>query len=126
MGVGEFPVNFFKWFPPSGIKLPGIAISLPLAVLAVAFVVFINETSYQTTVKAVTAMEQAQNTRSALNDLMQSMLDAETGPPDCFSRRQAVGEELDARHIFTLALQGFDVPGRGHGCVEKPQRRRQQ
>ena len=72
-------MKFFKWSPQSSIKLPGMAISLPLAVLAVAFVVFINETSYQTTVKAVSAMEQAQNTRSALSELMQSMLDAETG-----------------------------------------------
>lgn len=67
-------MTFFKLF-----KLPGIVISLPLAVLAVALVVFINEASYRTTVKSVSDMERAQSTRSALNELMQSMLDAETG-----------------------------------------------
>ena len=61
------------------VKLPGIAISLPLAVLAVALVVFINEASYHNTVSSVGDMERAQSTRSALNELMQSMLDAETG-----------------------------------------------
>ena len=61
------------------LKLPGIAISLPLAVLAVTLVVFINEASYRTTIDSVSNMERAQNTRSALNELMQSMLDAETG-----------------------------------------------
>ena len=61
------------------VKLPGIAISLPLAVLAVSLVVFINEASYYNTVSSVGDMERAQTTRSALNELMQSMLDAETG-----------------------------------------------
>ena len=68
-------MKFFKW----PIKLPGIAISFPLAVLAVTLVVFINETSYRNTIQSVAAMDQAQNTRSALNELMESMLDAETG-----------------------------------------------
>lgn len=67
-------MTFFKLF-----KLPGIVISLPLAVLAVALVVFINEASYRTSVKSVSDMERAQSTHSALNELMQSMLDAETG-----------------------------------------------
>ena len=67
-------MKFFKLF-----KLTDMFISLPLAVLAVALVVFINEASYHTTVKSVGDMERAQSTRSALNELMQSMLDAETG-----------------------------------------------
>lgn len=61
------------------IKLPGLVISLPLAVLTVALVIFINEASYHTTVESISRMKQAENTRSALNELMQSMLDAETG-----------------------------------------------
>ena len=61
------------------IKLPGMAISLALAVLAVALIVFINEASYQRTLKSVSDMEKAQSTRSSLNELMESMLDAETG-----------------------------------------------
>ncbi len=65
----------FKW--PA--RLTGMAISLPLAVLAVTLIVFINEASYHRTVKSVSDMEQAQSTRGALNELMQSLLDAETG-----------------------------------------------
>ena len=72
-------MKFFKWPLKFNFKLPGVAISLPLAVVAVALVVFINEVSYHKTVRAVNAMEQAQSTRSALNELTQSMLDAETG-----------------------------------------------
>ena len=68
-------MKFFK-LP---VSLPGLAISLPLAVLAVALVVFINEASYRTTMKSMGNMEQAQSTRNALNELMESMLDAETG-----------------------------------------------
>ena len=68
-------MTFFKL--PS--KVPALAVSLMLAVSAVALIVFINEVSYRNTVKSVNDMERAQSTRSALNELMQSMLDAETG-----------------------------------------------
>ena len=43
------------------IQLPGMAISLALAVLAVALIVFINEASYQRTLKSVSDMEKAQS-----------------------------------------------------------------
>jgi CHASE3 domain sensor protein len=56
-----------------------IAISLPLAVLAAAFLIFINEASFQQSTKAVANMEHAQQTRSAINRLVRQMLDAETG-----------------------------------------------
>lgn len=65
----------FKWLT----RFPGMAISLPLAILAVTLIVFINEASYYRTVKSVADMDQAQTTRGALNELMQSLLDAETG-----------------------------------------------
>ena len=68
-----------NWLAVLKFKVPPIAISLPLAVLTVALVIFINEASYRTTAKAVAAIDQAQITRGALNELMQSMLDAETG-----------------------------------------------
>lgn len=55
------------------------AISLPLAVLAAAFMIFINETSFQQSTKAVSNMEQAQQTRSAITRLVRQVLDAETG-----------------------------------------------
>ena len=72
-------MTFSNWISSKRLKLPAIAISMPLAVLAVASVIFINEATYHSTVQAVSAMQQAQSTRSALNELMQSMLDAETG-----------------------------------------------
>jgi signal transduction histidine kinase len=56
-----------------------MAISLPLAVLAAAFLIFINEASFQQSTKAVANMEQAQQTRSAINRLVRQVLDAETG-----------------------------------------------
>lgn len=72
-------MKFFKWPLKLPAKFATMLISLPLAVIAVTLVVLINEASYQTTVKSVSAMEQAQSTRTALNELMQSLLDAETG-----------------------------------------------
>ena len=71
MPVGEFPVNI--------LRLPKMAISLPLAVLAVAGLIFINEASFRNSSDAVADMKEAQLTRSALNDLKQTILDAETG-----------------------------------------------
>ena len=50
-----------------------------MAVGAVSLIVFINEASYRNTVQSVSNIERAQSTRSALNQLMQAMLDAETG-----------------------------------------------
>ena len=59
--------------------LPKMAISLPLAVLAAAILIFINEASFQQSTTAVTHLEQAQQTRSAINRLVRQILDAETG-----------------------------------------------
>ena len=56
-----------------------MAISLPLAVLATAIPIFINEASFQQSSAAVTTLEQAQYTRSAINRLIRQVLDAETG-----------------------------------------------
>lgn len=64
-------MNFFK--------LPHMAISLPLAVLAVVGLIFINEASFRSSSDAVADMEEAQLTRGALNGLIQTILDAETG-----------------------------------------------
>ena len=59
--------------------LPKMAISLPLAMFAAAILIFINEVSYHQSRDAMTQVEEAQNTRSAINKLLQQMLDAETG-----------------------------------------------
>ncbi len=61
------------------LKLPKMAISLPLAVMAVAGLIFINEASFRSSSDAVAEMQEAQLTRVALNDLQQTILDAETG-----------------------------------------------
>ena len=58
---------------------PKMAISLPLAVLATAILIFINEVSFRQSTAAATMIEEAQQTRSSLNRLMQLVLDAETG-----------------------------------------------
>ena len=59
--------------------LPKMSISLPLAVLAAALLIFINEASFQQSTTAVTNMEQAQQTRSSINTLLREVLNAETG-----------------------------------------------
>jgi len=56
-----------------------MAISLPLAVLAAAFLIFINEASFRKSTEAAASIEEAQQTRGAINKLLQHMLDAETG-----------------------------------------------
>ena len=60
-------------------SIPRMAISLPLAVLAAAILIFINEASFQQSTDAIATMEEAQQTRGAINKLMQQILDAETG-----------------------------------------------
>ena len=59
--------------------LSKMAISLPLAVLAAAILIFINEVSFRQSTAAATVIEEAQQTRSSLNRLIQLVLDAETG-----------------------------------------------
>nr|WP_041389222.1 CHASE3 domain-containing protein [Polaromonas sp. JS666] len=56
-----------------------MAISLPLAVLAAAILIFINEASFHESTAAAANIEEAQQTREAINQLLQRMLDAETG-----------------------------------------------
>lgn len=53
--------------------------SLPLAVLAAAVLIFINEVSYHRSQDAVESTAHAQRTRAALNSILQQLLDAETG-----------------------------------------------
>ena len=61
------------------LKFPKITISMILAILAVAGLILINEASYRSSTDAVEDMQEAQLTRGALNDLIQTILDAETG-----------------------------------------------
>lgn len=59
--------------------IPKMAISLPLAVLAAAILISINEAGYRLSTQATTSLEEAQATRGAVTKLLQDMLDAETG-----------------------------------------------
>ena len=61
------------------LKLPRMAVSLPLAVMAVIGLILINEASFRSSSSAVDDMQEAQFTRGALNDLKQTILDAENG-----------------------------------------------
>ncbi|WP_311222439.1 MULTISPECIES: CHASE3 domain-containing protein [unclassified Acidovorax] len=56
-----------------------MAISLPLALLAVSVLVGINEVGYSRSGDAVSALSRSHTTRAALDRLMQNTLDAETG-----------------------------------------------
>jgi signal transduction histidine kinase len=56
-----------------------MAVSLPLAVLAAALLIFINELTYHRSTDAVNEIEEAQQTQIAINRLMEHILDAETG-----------------------------------------------
>ncbi|MDO8441032.1 MAG: CHASE3 domain-containing protein [Polaromonas sp.] len=63
-----------RWF-----AILKMAISLPLAVLAAAILIFINEAGFHLSTQAATSMEEAQEIRGSVNKLLQHMLDAETG-----------------------------------------------
>ena len=56
-----------------------MAVSLPFALLAALVLIGINEAGHMRSQKAVEEMNEGQLTRNAVNRLLQSMLDAETG-----------------------------------------------
>lgn len=56
-----------------------MAVSLPFALLAALVLIGINEAGHMRSQDAVEAMNEGQQTRNAVNSLLQSMLDAETG-----------------------------------------------
>jgi signal transduction histidine kinase len=63
-----------RWF-----RIPKMAISLPLAVLAALCLLAFNEAGYDRSTRASDSIAAALQTRSAINKLMQNVLDAETG-----------------------------------------------
>ena len=67
--------NTRMWLP----KVRKMALSLPMALLAAMILVAINETGHMRSQGAVEQMTQGQNAHRAVNTLLQSMLDAETG-----------------------------------------------
>ncbi len=60
-------------------SLPKMAVSLPMAILAAALLIFINEVSYHRSTDAVETIEEAQQAQIFINRLMEHVLDAETG-----------------------------------------------
>jgi signal transduction histidine kinase len=56
-----------------------MAISMPLAILAACVLIGINETGHNRSITAAQDIMEAQQTRAAVNKLLQNMLDAETG-----------------------------------------------
>ena len=97
--------------------MPKMAISMPLAVLAVCLLVIINETGYSRSTAAVAEMAQAQQTRDGLSTLMQSMLDAETSQRGFLltgdTRYLEPYERVNAEITQTLdSLRGFYVENR--------------
>ena len=67
--------NTRRWLP----RVRKMALSLPMALLAALVLVGINETGHMRSQDAVEQMTQGIGTRNAINVLLQSMLDAETG-----------------------------------------------
>lgn len=60
-------------------SIPKMVISLPLAILAAAILISINEASFHASTQATTKIEQAEIARQSVAQLMHTMLDAETG-----------------------------------------------
>ena len=60
-------------------SLSKMVVSLPLAVLVAAILIFINEVSFRHSTDAIVRIEKSQKTQGALNKLMQQLVDAETG-----------------------------------------------
>lgn len=56
-----------------------MSISMPLAVLVAAILIFINEASFHKSTSATANIQEAQRSQAAVNKLLQNMLDAETG-----------------------------------------------
>jgi signal transduction histidine kinase len=56
-----------------------MAISLPLAILAAAILISVNEASFHASSQATTKIESAEIARQSVDQLMNTMLDAETG-----------------------------------------------
>ena len=62
-------------------KLHRVAISLPVAILAALVMVAISELTYNHTQNSLQNLTQTYETRHKISELMQEMLDAETGLP---------------------------------------------
>ena len=86
------------WLAP-----PKMAVSLLLAALAALALVGINEAGYRQSSRALADIEEAQQVRSALNQILQNMLDAETG-----QRGYLLTGEASYRQPYDKAVKEVD------------------
>jgi len=86
------------WLAP-----PKMAVSLLLAALAALALVGINEAGYRQSSRALADIEEAQQVRSTLNQILQNMLDAETG-----QRGYLLTGEASYRQPYDKAVKEVD------------------
>ena len=86
------------WLAP-----PRMALSLLLAALAALALVGINEAGYRQSSRALADIEEAQQVRGTLNQILQNMLDAETGP-----RGYLLTGEANYRQPYDTAVKQVD------------------
>ncbi|OUM01337.1 CHASE3 domain-containing protein [Variovorax sp. JS1663] len=85
------------------LAFPKMAAGLALAMLAALTLVGINEASYRQSTKALTEVGEAQRVRLALNTLLQSIVDAETG-----QRGYLLTGEARYREPYDIAVKQVD------------------
>lgn len=86
------------WLAP-----PKMAVSLLLAALAALALVGINEAGYRQSSRALADINEAQQVRGTLNQILQSMLDAETG-----QRGYLLTGEASYRQPYDMAVKQVD------------------
>jgi signal transduction histidine kinase len=86
------------WLAP-----PRMAVSLLLAALAALALVGINEAGYRQSSRALADIEEAQQVRGTLNQILQNMLDAETG-----QRGYLLTGEANYRQPYDTAVKQVD------------------
>jgi signal transduction histidine kinase len=86
------------WLAP-----PKMAVSLLLAALAALALVGINEAGYRQSTRALADIDEAQQVRGALNQILQNMLDAETG-----QRGYLLTGEANYRQPYDNAVKEVD------------------
>jgi signal transduction histidine kinase len=82
---------------------PKMAVSLLLAALAALALVGINEAGYRQSSRAISDIDEAQQVRSELNQILQNMLDAETG-----QRGYLLTGEVSYRQPYDTAVKEVD------------------
>lgn len=95
--------------------LPKMAISMPLAVLAAALMLFVNDTNFDKSTAATAHIEEAAQTLSSLNKLLSHLIDAETG-----QRGYLLSGEARYLEPYTAAIGGINKTLDGLHQLLKP------